>query len=106
MAGSSSPLPEGGGARYTDIILQLLEIARIMLTLLFLAAAAAGAAPDGTSETAEKPKKLMCRYESDVSSRITRRKVCLTEEQRRERDAENRRTMSTVGKFNQPGNGS
>lgn len=76
-----------------------------MLTLLFLAAAATAAGgSDGAAETAEKPKKLMCRYESDVSSRITRKKVCLTAEQRRERDEENRRTMSTVGKFNQPGN--
>jgi len=76
-----------------------------MLHVILLSAAAASGTPaDATDEAAEKPKKVTCRYEGDISSRITRKKICLTEDQRRERERDNRRTMSTVGQYNQPGN--
>ena len=76
-----------------------------MISFLALLLLGASAATADTSPEGEKPK-LTCHYEKTLDSRITRRKVCLTAEQRKQRDDEARESMSDLNKRHSPGNSS
>ena len=73
----------------------------------FLALLLLGAAPATADTQPEGEKtKLTCHYEKELASRITRRKVCLTAEQRKQRDEETRESMNDLNKRHSPGNSS
>ncbi|MDZ3830782.1 MAG: hypothetical protein U0S50_03055 [Sphingopyxis sp.] len=73
-----------------------------MITSLALILAASSAT--GTEQNEGEKPKLICRYEKDLSSRIVRKKVCLTPEQRRARTEATREMMGDLNKRHRPGN--
>lgn len=64
-----------------------------MLTLAFLLLVADDATALQAKESPADKPKLICRYEKELSSRIVRRKICQTADERRAEEEAIRRTM-------------
>lgn len=64
-----------------------------MLTLVFLLLGMNDADALQSKETSADKPKVVCRYEKDLSSRIVRRKICQTADERRSEEEAIRRAM-------------